>query len=128
MTDTFLQGLDPPDEVELSHTRLGIASFVLGLVGNCLIWGSGLVIAGLAVASTQGMDKEILDSSILGGGLVILFGLLCTLVGLPLGIAGMFQKERRPLYAIIGLGICALTVFGGAFFAVLGLVMTPTPA
>ena len=124
MTDSLDADFGLPQTTSQPHSRLGVASFVLGMVGNCLIWGTGIVLAGLGVAVSQGMDDGKMEPAFMAGGFVALGGFVCNLVGVPLGIAGLFQKERRLLYAIIGLGICAVTVIGWPLMAALTLAMT----
>jgi hypothetical protein len=124
MTDSFADDFDPPYAADPLHSRLGVASFVLGMVGNCLIWGAGLAIAAFGLAIGEGADESDMEPAFVAGGLVAILGFVCNLVGVPLGIAALFQKERRLLYAIIGLGVCALTAIVWPIMAVLVTAMS----
>ncbi|OWA34631.1 hypothetical protein B9G55_15530 [Saccharibacillus sp. O16] len=109
----------------LKHSGLGIASFVLALVGILLFIVSIIAIIGTvaSVIDSSGgiVDPETLNSSGLAmavgaGGLGLLGAAILNLIGVILGIVGLVMKNRKKVFAIIGTilnGICVLT--GGGF-------------
>lgn len=105
--------------IEQKHSALGIASFVIGLIVGLLLCIL-VVIAGMITASQPEIVAEESVPMILLG-LLVLGGLVVNLVGVGLGIAGLFQQQRKKLFPILGvatnvlivLGICGLMVLGG---------------
>jgi hypothetical protein len=97
---------------EAAHSKVGIASFVMGLLvglGELVL----VVIAGVMETSTPGgMDDKDPKVAILG--LLLLGGLFLALVGAILGVVGLFEKNRKRLFAVLGL------IFNGL---ILGLVV-----
>jgi hypothetical protein len=108
------------------HSKLGVASFIIGLstiVINIIL----VVIAVIMIVSAvgnSGTSLEMLNESNIDtwisamlGGIVVLgliWGLLilANLTGLVLGIVGCFVKQRRKVFAIIGI---VLNVFPAIF-------------
>ena len=75
---------------ELRHSRVGIASFVLGLLSA--VWVSVVLIFG----PRNQIPNWIHD------GLFIEASPFTSLAALGLGVADLFQKRRRRLLAILG--------------------------
>lgn len=97
------------------HSGLGIASFIVSIVSGILTFLL-VVVAGVIEASTPGgIDEESAGAIVLGLLLFAFLGML--LVGLGLGIAGLFQKERKKIFAILG------TVFSSVIFLCTILIM-----
>lgn len=104
------------------HSGLGIASFVLSLVS-----GAGLLalfaIAGIIGTQTPGgLDEESPQAILIGISLFAFMGLL--IVGLGIGIAGFFQKNRKSVFAILGMVISMVTVLGTGCLLILGLMFS----
>jgi hypothetical protein len=97
---------------EAKHSGLGIASFVLAIVFGLILF----VLIGMAgyqqMKNPKGMDENSPMAMILG--LLMIGSLLMNFVGAGLGLAGVLQKNRKKIFAILGL------IFNG--FAVLGTV------
>ena len=92
------------EQEALSHTapkisRIGIASFVISIPAGVLT---------LVLFVISGVMS--VDNVMLGFGLIGLS--IANLVALGLGIAGLFQKERKRIFAILG------TVFSSAVIVV----------
>lgn len=125
---------DPADRT--GHSRMGIASVVIAVLATLAIVVL-IVVAGLLTASAfQGVNPENVDPEQLqrdlqdspaavGLGLVgagVLVSALLYLLGLALGVAGVVQRRRKRLFAVLGLvlnglivlALVALTVFGVA--------------
>jgi hypothetical protein len=79
------------------HSRLGISSFVLAILLGILAFSS-VVAAGVLVSSGMGADDVAMQLV----GLAIIGGLLANVVGLGLGVAGLIQRSRKKLFAILG--------------------------
>jgi hypothetical protein len=100
------------------HSGLGIASFILSLAGGVLLFLL-IVVAGYAEMSTPGGLDESAPSTMLLGLAILGAGVL-EVVAVALGIAGLLQRDRRTLFAILGL-VCAVgTLLGTAGLMVLG--------
>lgn len=115
----------------LKHSGLGIASFVLSLIGILLFIVCIVAIIG-TVASMVDSSGRIADVETLENGSLLMaigfagFGILgaaiLNLVGLILGIVGLVIKDRKKVFAIIGTilnGLCVLT--GGGFILISSL-------
>ncbi|QYJ87901.1 hypothetical protein K0I73_01365 [Shewanella mesophila] len=94
--------------MEMKHSGLGIASFVLSIVSMMLIFGL-LIVAGVIEATTPGgMNEESVEAVVVG---ILLFAFIGTaLVATGLGIAGLFQKQRKKIFAILGTIFSLVTV------------------
>jgi hypothetical protein len=102
------------------HSGLGIASVAFGVLG-ALAMGGALGIAMYAAVANKGeVDEQ--SPLIMTVGFLFCAGVPLNILGIGLGIAGLVQKDRRKLFAIIGLSVNAgmLLVMGGIL--VLGLV------
>ncbi|MBN3040902.1 MAG: hypothetical protein JW867_07220 [Candidatus Omnitrophica bacterium] len=103
-------------ETPLKHSSFGIASFIISLIvgiGDFIL----IVFAGYFEMNTPGgMSEDSLEAMLIGLFLIAGFG-LC-LVGGGLGIAGLFQKNRKKIFAVLGV-IFNLIIFVG----VLGLIV-----
>src|SRR5690606_21142498 len=100
------------DDMNLKHSGMGIASFIISLVVGFAIFVA-IIIAGVMETSTPGgLDENSPEAMLLG--LVLIALLFADVAALGLGVAGLFQRERRKVFAILG------TIFAGT--AVLGTI------
>ena len=115
------------EQKALSHTDpknsgIGIASFVISMAAGILtlvVFGIG----GVIEASTPGgIGKESVEAIMIGFGLIGL--LIANFVALGLGIGGLFQKERKKIFAILGTvfssAVIVVTVVTGIFGIAIG--------
>jgi hypothetical protein len=103
------------------HSGLGIASFITSIVSGICIFAA-IALAGVMEASTPGgIDEESAGAIMLGLALFAFMGL--SLVALGLGIGGLFQKERKKVFAILGMVFAAATLLGTVSIIALGLAM-----
>jgi hypothetical protein len=79
-------------------------------------------VAGYLELQTPGGMNEESPTAIVLGLLVIGVGLL-VLLGLGLGIAGLFQSDRRKVFSVLGVVINAAIVAGTIGLMVLGAVV-----
>jgi hypothetical protein len=106
-----------PPASPLPHSGLGIASFVLALLGFIGAFAT-FVVAG-AMASRGPMDEHQIGTMLVG--LAMIFMLLLSLLGLGLGIGGLVRQGRRKLFAWLGVGIAVFTVLSTAGLIILGM-------
>lgn len=116
----------------LKHSGLGIASFVLALIGILLFIVCIVAIIG-TVASMVDSSGRVADLESLENGNLLMaigfagFGILgaaiLNLVGLILGIIGLVIKDRKKVFAIIGTILNGLCVLTGGGFIIISTVM-----
>jgi hypothetical protein len=104
----------------LPHSGFGIASTVLGVIMGVAVFGL-LVIAGIMETNTPGgIDEESPQAIVLG--VLIIGSLVLSLVGLVLGLVGVFQPQRNKIFPGIGIGVNALLVLGTLAIVCLGML------
>lgn len=103
----------------MRHCGLGIASFVIALAIALLQFATVLA-AGMLEVSTPGGINQRHPLSILVG-CFILSGVAVNLVGLGLGIAGLFQRSRKRLFAVLGTVLNLLLIGGVCLLIFIGL-------
>lgn len=113
--------LPPPPPPEPRHSGLGIASFVLALLGGLLVCG-GMGVTTLLTAS--GQDATLNSDAFLGLlGLTLICGSMFNLVGLGLGIAAVLQSNTNRLFGVLGLIFNTLTLCSLLGVMLLGILM-----
>lgn len=106
---------------EQKHSGLGIASFITSIVSGLILFLL-IVIAGVMEASTPGgIDENSAGAVIVGFCLFAFMG--AALLALGLGIGGLFQKERKKIFAILGTVFSAVSLVGTIFLMILGIAM-----
>ncbi|HPQ40215.1 MAG TPA: hypothetical protein PLV45_07550 [bacterium] len=107
--------------VPMKHSGLGITAFIMALLiaGSIFIM---IMIAGVMETSTPGGIDEDSAGAVILGMLIIASGGL-EVVALILGLIGLFQKERKKLFAIFGTIISALTLLGITGLFIIGMAM-----
>src|SRR5262249_14243521 len=104
---------------EMKHSGLGIASFVIAVTVGLLEFVL-LAIAGvLEVTTPGGIDENSPVAVVLG--LTLLAGLLVNILGIGLGIAGLCESYRKKLFAVLGVVIGAVVLFGVLLVMAIGL-------
>ena len=117
MSEDISRSLSEPAR-PLRHSAFGIASFVISLmagIGESLL----LVLSGILYASTGG-DLDSRSSMLVGLGCLIIGGILLGFIGAALGIVGLVEKERKRVFAILGLIFSAVIVIGVLAVIVVG--------
>ncbi|MFN5869170.1 MAG: hypothetical protein ACK46A_07565 [Akkermansiaceae bacterium] len=75
----------------------------------------------MEASSPGGMDEESTSAVMVG---LFLFAFLgAALIALGLGIAGLLQKERKKIFAILGIVFSAVSLLVTIFLIILGLAM-----
>ena len=105
----------------MTHSKLGLTSFIISIVCSLLMF-LAFGIAGVMEMNTPGgMDEESVRAMIVGLaiiGLILIQGL-----SFILGTAGLFQKGKKKVFAIIGMLCSAFTVFCTLALIGIGLMM-----
>ena len=124
---------------ENGHSRMGIASFVISILVVvailALIVGAPLVLSSTGALDPQSFDpadpqsvdlpnRTLIALQVIGFGFI--GGVLLSFVGLGLGIAGIIQRHRRKLFAIIGTVLNGLVVLGVLLLIVLAVAVGGT--
>ena len=103
------------------HSGFGIASFIISIIAGILTF-LDIAVAGMIEVSTPGgMDEKSVSAALIALFLFAFF--FIAFVALALGIAGLFQKDRRKIFASLGTAFSAATLLGTAFVIILGLAM-----
>lgn len=107
-------GAPLPAQLPMKHSGLGISSFVIALLAGP---GMFLLLLIAGVMATQAPNGQIDEKSAaaVGLGLMLIGGVVVSLIGVGLGIAGVAQKGRKRVFAVLGLvfnGIIAIGVLG----------------
>jgi uncharacterized membrane protein len=107
-----------------THSRLAIASFVIGLV-SMFIFCLAIVLAfgyGASIASTNPTIQNLQTSpTVLAFGLMMLVSPFFGLVGAVLGFVAVFQKDKKKLFGILGIVLNLLIVLAFCSLLVIGL-------
>jgi cytochrome c biogenesis protein CcdA len=102
----------------LKHSRLGIASFLIGLViglGNLSL---------IAAAAVMGQHRQAKNSpALIALGLLFVAGMGLSLVGIGLGVAGVIQRDRRKVLAVVGLCFNGAALLAVEALMFIGLAM-----
>ncbi|MDR2081386.1 MAG: hypothetical protein LBP54_05815 [Campylobacteraceae bacterium] len=102
---------------ELKHSGLGIASFILSVINIVSIFVL-FVIAG--ALNVSGEEDEATDVII---GAFFLFFMLTTIISIGLGIAGLVVKDRKRMFAALGLIFSVVIFLLSIFLIIVGLYM-----
>jgi hypothetical protein len=89
------------------HSSLGIASFVMSLVPGVLLVGIYWLV--LFVLSKQHPDTDETGYAF-GTFMLLLLTILSEIVALGLGVAGVFQRQRKRLFAFLGVALSAVVL------------------
>ncbi|WP_036718433.1 hypothetical protein, partial [Paenibacillus harenae] len=126
----------------MKQSGLGIASFVLALLSVVLIivsivfgtmFADQIVNSDLALADPSDPAAFQQTFEELGGdvlvpimiaGLSIIAAIGISFIGLILGIIGLFSKNRRKVFGIIGVVLNGLLVVGAILLIVIGLAIS----
>ena len=97
------------------HSGLGVASFVLALVSIVAMIAVFSYAGYIEGTAEGGVGADESTAMLIGFATFACIALL--LVGLVLGLAGLFQSGRRRVFAAVGIGLNA------AFMILIGLIM-----
>jgi len=104
---------------EQKHSGLGIASFIISILSGIAIV---LVVIAAGVMETTtpgGIDEESAGAIVVG---LLLFAFMGTaLMALGLGIAGLVQRGRKKIFAVLGTVFSATALAGTTLLLVVGV-------
>ncbi len=104
-----------------THSGLGIASFVIALAVGLLSLVV-VVAAGILEAKTpEGMGEN--SPAAMLAGLAFCGGLLLDVLGIGLGIAGLCQRHRMKLFAVLGVVLGSIVLLCDLFLMLVGALM-----
>jgi len=103
------------------HSGLGIASLIIGVLGGLAMFALFAVAGYMQISNPGGMDEK--SGAVMMIGLGVIGFCLVHLLGLGLGIAALFQADRRKGYAVVGLVINTVIIAGTVGLIILGSAM-----
>jgi hypothetical protein len=107
--------------MERKNSGLGIASFVISILTGLSIFAI-IVVAGLLEMSTPGgMGEDSAEAMVVG--LLIIAMIFVSMLALGLGIAGLVQKNRKKIFAVLGTIFSALSCVMTVAVVLIGLAM-----
>ena len=107
--------------MELKHSGVGIAAFIISLLMGFITFIVVVIAGVLETSSPGGIDQNSVAAAVVG--LLIIGCILVQLVALGLGIAGLVQKNRKKLFAILGTVFSGMTLLGVVFLMLIGSMM-----
>ncbi|MDR1007057.1 MAG: hypothetical protein LBL65_00635 [Campylobacteraceae bacterium] len=111
---------------EQKHSGLGIASFILSIISVICIFILLFVAGAIDVSTPGGMDENSVTAVVIGALYFLFTGF--SVVGIGLGIAGLFSKDRKKIFAVLGLIFSATMLFISIAVMVVGLSMLDSAA
>jgi hypothetical protein len=102
----------------VGHSVLGVASFIIGLVVLALTLLI-ILLFGIGAGSPHWDTAHSIFSL---AAAIFYVGMLVCLVGVVLGVGGLFQWNRNRTLAVIGLILNGLALFGGGVLLMLTMV------
>lgn len=122
MMEMSTEGIQNIEPVKSKHSGFGVASFIISILAGLLIF-LVIVIAGIMQVSTPGgLDKQSIQTMLVGLSVIAL--LFFEIAAVVLGIVGLFQKERKKLFAILGTIFSSLTVISMIALIIVGVLMS----
>jgi hypothetical protein len=103
----------------LKHSGLGIASFMLAIGAGVMMVILILVAVVIEASQPGAFDAQLPSAMVVGLGFC--FAILLAVMGIGLGIAGVCQKHRKTVFAILGLVFNGLIIVGVGCLALIGI-------
>jgi magnesium-transporting ATPase (P-type) len=114
-----------PSPVSPKHSGMGVVSFIISLLGFfifvCAIIAGGII----AMKNPDALSQPSGASVVIG--MLLLMGFFLCFVGIGLGIAGLVQKDRKKIFAILGLVFNSSIFIGMAILMIFGLLTNRQP-
>ncbi len=126
-----------PNLVAQQHSKLGIASLIISLgtfLLYCLVIIAVVAVVGNKVSTFQNQDPNEIARQMQSGEMndilipMVLFvacffaSPVLSIVGLGLGIGGLFQKDKQKVFSILGTVLSSLLLCGSGGFVLLGML------
>ena len=113
--------MEQPAGAEMKHSGLGVASFTLAIVVLVLTFIIVIIAGVMETSAPAGMDEG--SPTVVMLGFAIIGMLIANVVAFGLGIGGVFQQDRKKLYAVLGMTFAMLTFIGTIGLILVGLSM-----
>ena len=94
--------------MEIKHSGFGIGSLVTSIISGIVLISVFAYAGVLEISTPGGIDDESVEVVLIGLAVILFF--LISLVAFGLGVAGLFQKECKKVFAIIGTLIAATMI------------------
>lgn len=101
------------------HSGVGIASFMIAILFGAALIGLIAFAAYLEVNTPGGVDETSTEAMI--AGLCILGSLACNFLGAVLGLVGVLQRDRKKVFAVLGLVLNTIVLVSVGGILVIGL-------
>jgi hypothetical protein len=110
--------IESDSQARPKHSWLGVASFVVFLV-YCTLFFLVFLVSVLLTMSGEPLAKPpaLPSPTVILLGIMLFASVFLSLMGVALGIAGAVQRNRRKVFAVLGI------VFNGGFFLLFAGVM-----
>ena len=107
-------------DTELTHSKLGISSFILSILCGLGMLVTFIVAGVLETADPGSMDEESATVILIGFAVI---GILFTdIVAFGLGIAGAVQKNTKKVFSVLGIIFSATTVLFSLLLMLVGIM------
>lgn len=106
MEDTLT--VEETPTIEKKHSILGIISFSISILSGLTMFALIGYATFCEITTEGGINEESTIAIVLGLGMFVIGGIL--LVAIGLGIAGLFQKNSKKIFSILGLVLSSATV------------------
>ncbi len=100
------------------QSGLGIASFVLSIFCGFAVLTIFLVAGYLEMSRPEGIDEKSPEALFVGFAMILALGL--TAIAFALGLAALFQRNRRMSLAILGMFFSTMIIAGTVLLMILG--------
>jgi hypothetical protein len=104
------------------HSGLGIASFIISIVAGISMFLIFVAAGVMEVSSPNGIDEKSAGAIVLGLFIIVAIG--ASLIALGIGIAGLLQKERKKIFAVLGTVFSTATLVCTIALLALGLAVS----
>ena len=101
------------------HSGLGVASFITSIVSTIFIFMTIVVASVVEITSPGGMDES--SATAIMVGLFLIAFVFASLIALGLGIGGIFQKERKKIFSVLGMIFSVVTLMCTTFVLIIGI-------
>jgi hypothetical protein len=115
------EGIQKMESIELKHSGFGVASFILSISVGLLMFLAIAVAGMMQVATPGGLDPQSIQMILVGLSIIAL--LFLDIVAVVLGIFGLFQKERKKVFAVFGTIFSSATLILTIALIIVGLIM-----
>ena len=100
------------------QSGLGIASFVLSIFCGFLVFSIIMIAGYLEMSRPEGIDEKSPEALIIGFSMILAMGI--TVIAFGLGLAALFQRNRRMSLAVLGMFFSAMVIVGTILLVIIG--------